>query len=80
MVRVPIHDKRIYNYSRSQTAGHTNRIIAYTGAFATGDHAYIIYTFNNYREVFSSWEAFFGWKQPEEAPHMLVSSILSTIL
>jgi len=32
------------------------------------------YTFNNYREVFSSWEAFFSWKQPEEAPHMLVSS------
>ena len=28
------------------------------------------YTFNNYREVSSSWKAFFGWKQSEEnAPH-----------
>jgi len=36
--------------------------------------------FNNYREVFSTWEAFFGWKQSEEdAPHMPVSSNLSAM-
>ena len=38
------------------------------------------YMFNNYIEVFSTWEAFFGWKQShEDAPHMPVSSSLSTI-
>ena len=36
--------------------------------------------FNNYKEVFSTWEAFFGWKQSEEdAPHMRVSSNLSAM-
>jgi len=33
--------------------------------------------FNKYREVFSSWEAFLGWKQLEEdSLHMPVSSSL----
>ena len=43
-----------------------------------GDHACI---YNNYREVLSCREAFFGWKQSEEdAPHMPVSSSLSAMI
>jgi len=43
-----------------------------------GDHACI---YNNYREVLSSREAFFGWKQSEEdAPHMPASSSLSAMI
>ena len=35
--------------------------------------------FNKYREVFSSWEAFIGWKQSEDVPHMTVSFSLSAM-
>ena len=34
----------------------------------------------NYREVFSIWETFFGWKQSEkDAPRMPISSSLNTM-
>jgi len=34
---------------------------------------------NKYREMFSSGEALFSWKQPEDVPHMPVSSSLSVM-